>query len=243
MRRVVVLAQNLAVDSELVRYAARIGRASRAELACLSLVASYSSTAELIHSQPEEEIGRLRRLQAQQTTEEWVRTLEALRASQWEETERQKKDLKVFFEGQGIGFSSQVVGFGSGALLKKLQELAPIDLLIGSRIRFPSTLTAQGIMTLGDLGARFHCPAIDVEVMEHFLKPAPRRLWGELALYGASTLAGCLLFWRQAAELNGFLMDGGVLAAATIMVSAAAIAWGYGNALQCLFKLTKADIY
>jgi len=182
-------------------------------------------------------------LQAQQTTEEWVRTLEALRAKQWEETERQKRELKVFFENRGVGFSSQIVNFSSGALIHKLDELVPIDLLIGSRMRFPSDLAAQGFMTLGDLGARFSCPAIDVEVMGHFLKPAPRHLWGELAAYGAGTLAICFLFWLYAGEINRFLMKGGIISATSIMASAAAVAWGYGRVLQCLFRLTKADIY
>jgi hypothetical protein len=243
MRRIVVLAQNLAVDSEVVQYAARIGRASRAEVVCLSLVASYASTAELIHSQPEETIARLRTLQARQTTAEWVRTLEEFRAKQWEETERQKRDLKVFFKSRGVGFSSHIVRFDSATLFKSLEELLPFDLLIGSRMRFPSDLAAQGFMTLGDLGARFSCPAIDVEVMGHFLQPAPSQFRRELATYGVATLVFCLLFWLHAEEINHFLLKGGILAAAAIMAGAAGVAWSYGKTLQCLFKLIKADIY
>ena len=243
MRRIVVLAQNLALDSEVVRYTARIGRATRVEVVCLSLVASYASTAELIHSQPEATITRLRDLQARQTTVEWVRTLEDLRTAQWDQTQRQRRDLKVLLENRGIRFSSHVVRFDAPALLAKLEELMPIDLLIGSRMRFPADLAAQGFMTLGDLGARFSCPAIDVEVMDHFLEPAPQKLWRELAAYGTATLAACVLFWLHAGVINGFLLKGGVLPAAVIMAGAAAVAWGYGRALQCLFKLTKADIY
>jgi len=243
VRRIVVLAQNLAVDSEVVRYAARIGQASRAEVVCLSLVASYASTAELIHSQPEPEIARLRTLQAEQTTEEWIRTLESLRARQWEETERQRKALRTHFESCGVGFSSQVVSFNRDGLIKKLDALKPIDLLIGSRMRFPSDFAAQGFMTLGDLGARFSCPAIDVEVMGHFMQRVPRQLWGELAAYAASTALMTLLFWLHAEEINRFLLAGGVWSAAAIMASAAIVAWCYGRSLQCLFKLIKADIY
>ena len=104
-------------------------------------------------------------------------------------------------------------------------------------------LAAQGFMTLGDLGARFSCPAIDVEVMKHFLQLAPRQLWGELAAYGATTLAVCLLFLFHAGAINTFLLKGGVLSAAAIMASAAVVAWSYGKTLECLFNLTKADIY
>ena len=243
MRRILVLAQNLAVDSQVATYAARIARASRAEVVCLSLVTSYASTAELIHAQSQGTIQRLRSLRARQTTADWVHTLETLRSKQWRETERQKKDLKEYYEKQGIPFSSHVVSFDSGAFLKKLEELMPVDLMISSKLRFPRELAAQGIMTLGDLGARFSCPAIDVDVMQHFLRPVPRRLWALLAAYGTGTLLACILFLLNVRELNLFFMRGGILPALAIMAAAGVVAWGYGRTVQCLFRLTKLDIY
>ena len=243
MRRIVVLAHNLAVDSRVVRYATRIAKASRAEVNCLALITSYASTAELIHSQPEEVMGQLQGLRARQTTREWVHTLENLRSRQWREAERQKKELKDHFEREGVSFSCQVLTFDATSLDRALRALAPVSLLMSSRLRFPRDMTAQGIMTLGDLGARFRCPAIDVEIMQRFLDPRPWQLKVQLALYGGGSVAAGAWIWRHAEDLNGFLRSGGVAPAVVIMVAAALIAWGYGRAVQCLLRATKLDIY
>lgn len=243
MRRIVVLAHNLGVDSQLLRCATRIAKASRAEVHCLALITSYASTAELIHSQPEEVMGQLQGLRARQTTSEWVRTLENLLSRQWQEAERQKKELKDHFEREGIRFSCQVLTFDAASLDRVLRALAPVRLLMSSRLRFPRDMTSQGIMALGDLGARFRCPAIDVEIMQRFLDPRPWQLGVQLALYGGGSLAAGAWFWRHAEDLDQFLMSGGVAPAVVIMVAAALIAWGYGRAVQCLLRAVKLDIY
>lgn len=243
MRRIVVLAHNLAVESEAVRYATRIALASHAEVVCLGLVTSYSSTAELIHSQPAETMGELRGLRGRQSTAEWVHTLENLRSSQWREVERQKEDLKQHLEDQGVGFSCRILPFEAKILFRTLRDLQPIDLLVAAKLRFPKDLASQGIMTLGDLGSRFSCPAIDVDIMQRFLDPHPRQLLIQLAAYGGGVLFGGLWFWRHAAEINQFVMRGGVIPAVAIMGSAALVAWGYGKAVQCLLRVAKLDIY
>lgn len=243
MRRIVVLAHNLAVDSEVVRYAARIAKASRSEVTCLALVTSYASTAELIHSQPEETMGELRSLRARQTTADWVGTLESLRTKQWEKAERQKEELKEFFGRQGIAFNCHVLPFDAHSIFKALKDLMPLDVLIASGLRFPKDLAAQGIMTLGDLGSRFRCPAIDVRVMQRFLDATPWRLRMELAACLGGAIAASVWFWREAAEINRVLMTGGLVSAVAIMAAAALIAWGYGKTVQCLLRVVKLDIY
>jgi len=188
-------------------------------------------------------MGKLRGLHGRQTTAEWVHTLENLRSEQWKEIERQKEDLKQHFEGQGIPFSCQILQFEATSLFRKLREQMPVDLLVAARLRFPRDLTAQGIMTLGDLGARFSCPAIDVDVMGRFLEPHTWQIFVQLAAYGGGALLAGAWFWYHAAEMNRFLMSGGVLPAAAIMAAAGLVAWGYGRAVQCLLRVAKLDIY
>lgn len=243
MRRMVLLAQNAAVDSQLVHYAARFARAARAEVVCLSLVTAYGSTAELIQAQEKATSDLLRTLRARQTTADWVRTLENLRAQQWQQAERQKDELRAHFSNLGIPFDCKVLTFDFRSLFSALEMLKPFDLLLASRLRFPRELAAQGLMTLGDLGARFSCPAIDIEIMQRFLQPAPRQLIFQLAAYGCGTLLAGWLLWSGIGELGSFLMSGGAPAALANMAAAALIAFGYGKTMHCLLRVAKLDIY
>jgi len=231
------------VDSDAVKYTASIARACRARVVCLSALSSFGSTAELLYAQSQSTRSELRSLRARQSTGEWVETLEDLRRRQREEARRTVATLQEYFEAHGIPFAGEEVRLDFRAFLKKLSGLGRIDLLIAPRIRFPRELTSQGIMTLGDLGAYLRCPALDVEIMQHFLHPVSRKLLGELAAYGSGAALVFASLYGHSGQLNGFLMRGGVFPALAVMAAAATIAWVYGKTAQCLYKLTKLDIY
>lgn len=243
MRTIVLLAQDLTADSDVVKYTARIARACRAQVVCLSALSSFGSTAELLSAQSQSTRKELRSLRARQTTGEWVETLEELRRGQREEARRTAASLRNYFAAQGIPFCWEEVRLDLGEFFKKMGSLGRIDLLIAPRIRFPRELTSQGIMTLGDLGARFACRALDVEIMEHFLRPVSRKLLGQLLAYGSGAAAAFALLYGNYGLFSGFLMRGGVLPALAVMAATTTIAWVYGKTAQCLYKLTKLDIY
>lgn len=243
MRRVVLLARDLALDSAAVSYTAQIARASRTKVECLLVVPSGDSTVEWFQSRPPRAAQRLRRIRGRLTTAEWVQTMQRLRAKGRARSKRQKEKLKQHLMRQGTEFSCQEVAFNSPAFLKRLEDMMPADLIVAERIRFPGQLTRQGIMTVADLGERLHITAIDADILQHCIRPVPKTVWGQMVAYGIGSMFLYLAFFPRIELLNKFFKSGGILAAPAIMGIAAATAWIYGRTVESLLKWTKLDIY
>jgi len=169
--------------------------------------------------------------------------VESLKRKEADEARRQRRELREHFENQGIEISCHEVNFHSGILLRKLEELMPADLIMAGKLRFPAELTHRGIMTLGDLGMRFRCTAIDADIMRHWMQRVPRSVWLQLVGYGVGAAIIYFVFFPQIGELNKFYMGGGVVPAIAIMATVAAVAWVSGKTIECLLKLTRLDIY
>jgi nucleotide-binding universal stress UspA family protein len=243
MAKIILLAQNLPAGSEAVKYATRIAKARGAQVQCLFLISPSTSTTEWMQARPTSAIQRLRKLRGRKTTADWVHTVEGLRERETEEAQRQRRELKEHFEKQGIEISCHEVSFHSGTLLRKLEELMPADLIVAGKLRFPAELTHRGIMTLEHLGLRLRCPAIDVEIMRHWMQRMPRGVWLGLAGYAFGAAVVYAVFYPQMGELNKFYMGGGLVPGIAIMATVAAVAWVCGKTIDYLLKLTRLDIY
>jgi len=243
MQRIVLLARNLDWNSAAVAYTAQIARASRTKVECLILVPSGASTAEWLQSRPPRAIRRLRGIRGRLTTAEWVHTMQRLREKERKRVRRQEERLRLRLARQGTGFTCQHVVFNSASFLKTLGEMMPADLIVCERLRFPGDLAQQGIMTAGDLGARFHCTAIDAGILRHCIQPVPKKVWGRVFAYGTGSVLVFFVFFPSLDRLNAFYMSGGVLPALAVMGTSAAVAWIYGRTVESLLKWTKLDIY
>ncbi len=242
MRTILLLGHKLTVDSPAVKHTVRIAKALGAHVHYV-LVAPPVSTTEWIEARSARAVQRLRRLRARQPTADWVETLEQLRKKEAGEADENRRQIEELFEQEGITMSCHQVPFDSTALMRQLEELTPVELMVAGRLRLPAELKHQGVMGAGDLGARLKCTALDAEIMEHRLRPTPREVWLQLAAYGAGAAGVYLLFFPRIEGLNQFFMSGGVLPGLAIMATAAAVAWVYGKAVECLLKLTRIDIY
>jgi hypothetical protein len=243
MSKILLLVRNPSLEQEPVQYALRIAKASGAAVECLHLTARDPSTADWIQSRPQRAIQRLRRIRARQSTAEWVRTIELLKRKEREIVRRHADRTAAEFRNQRITFTHEDVYLDSGSFLARLEKSMPVDLIIGERMRLPAELTHAGLVTIGDLGARLRCTAIDGTIMHHFLQRVPRRVWRHLAVYGSLTAVVYAVLFPLVDDANRFLMGGGVLAAIGIMAAAAAVAWVYGKTVESILKLTKLDVY
>lgn len=217
MKRILLVGQRLDVDSAAVQYAGSMAKKEGAEIMCLFLIPSST------------------------TTSDWIDTQERLAKKGMEKAKKAGVMLKQHFEDEGVSSSSRMIRFEPEVFIKEMCGLMPADLIIANKLQFPQELGHQGIESISDLGAFLKCPVIDAGAMHKSFTPVSRRVWSRFMLYGIGSGLIYSVFFPHIKWLNKFYMTGGILCGLAIMVTVAVHAWIYGNATECLPKFIKMD--
>lgn len=216
--RILLLGQNLDIDSLAIRYATELAKGKGGEIVSLIPVSPMESSLE--------------------PTIEWIEAQERRVKEEMEKAKRHAKEITEYFDKHGIACSSQVIKFEKEKFMEKMEALMPVDLVITDKVEFPSDL---GIKSITDLSTHFNCPVIDAEAMYKTFKPVSAKVWMKFLLYGIGSAFMYFVFFPHLQELNKFYMAGSIIGGIAIMVTAAIHAWVYGNTMECLLKFIKLD--
>lgn len=216
--RILLLGQNLDIDSLAIRYATELAKGKGGEIVSLIPVSPMEPSLE--------------------PTIEWIEAQEHRVKEEMEKAKRHAKEITEYFDKHGIACSSQVIKFEKGEFMEKMEALMPVDLVITDKLEFPSDLVIKSIT---DLSTHFNCPVIDAEAMYKTFKPVSAKVWMKFLLYGIGSAFMYFVFFPHLQELNKFYMAGSIIGGIAIMVTVGIHAWVYGNTMECLPKFIKLD--